>query len=58
MGGTHAGGSGWYTPGGHAWYSIPRSMTYGYKWLQTHSRFTIFCYELAAMFYSKIVGWV
>ena len=31
---------------------------YGYKWLQTHSRFTILCYELAAMFYSKIVGWV
>jgi len=30
---------------------------YGYKWLQTHSRFTIFCYELAAMVYSKIVGW-
>ena len=31
---------------------------YGYKWLQTHSRFTIFCYELGAMVYSKIVGWV
>ena len=31
---------------------------YGYKWLQTYSRFTIFCYELAAMFYSKVVGWV
>ena len=31
---------------------------FGYKWLQTHSRFTIFCYELAAMVYSKIVGWV
>lgn len=30
----------------------------GYKWLQTHSRLTIFCYELAAMVYSKIVGWV
>ena len=30
----------------------------GYKWLQTYSRFTIFCYELAAMFYSKVVGWV
>jgi uncharacterized SAM-binding protein YcdF (DUF218 family) len=31
---------------------------YGYKWLQTHSRFTIFCYELGALVYSKIVGWV
>jgi DUF218 domain len=31
---------------------------FGYKWLQTHSRFTIFCYELAAMVYSKVVGWV
>jgi uncharacterized SAM-binding protein YcdF (DUF218 family) len=31
---------------------------YGYKWLQTYSRFTIFCYEVAAMVYSKMVGWV
>jgi uncharacterized SAM-binding protein YcdF (DUF218 family) len=31
---------------------------YGYKWLQTHSRLTIFCYEVAATVYSKIVGWV
>jgi uncharacterized SAM-binding protein YcdF (DUF218 family) len=31
---------------------------YGYKWLQTHSRFTIFCYEIGAWGYSKIVGWV
>jgi uncharacterized SAM-binding protein YcdF (DUF218 family) len=31
---------------------------HGYKWLQTHSRLTIFCYEVAAMAYSKIVGWV
>jgi len=30
---------------------------YGYKWLQTHSRFTIFCYEVGAMILSKIVGW-
>ena len=30
---------------------------YGYKWLQTHSRFTILCYEIAAMAYSKVVGW-
>jgi hypothetical protein len=31
---------------------------YGYKWLQTHSRFTIFCYEVGAMILSKFVGWV
>lgn len=31
---------------------------HGYKWLQTHSRFTIFCYEVGAMMYSKLVGWV
>lgn len=31
---------------------------YGYKWLQTHSRTTIFCYEVGAMIFSKIVGWV
>ncbi len=31
---------------------------FGYKWLQTHSRFTIFCYELAAMLYSRMAGWV
>jgi len=30
---------------------------YGYKWLQTHSRFTIFWYELFALLYSKVVGW-
>ena len=30
---------------------------YGYKWLQTYSRSTIFCYEIGAMVYSKIVGW-
>lgn len=30
---------------------------YGYKRLQTHSRSTILCYEIAAMAYSKIVGW-
>ena len=30
---------------------------YGYKWIQTHSRFTIFCYEVGAMVLSKIVGW-
>jgi uncharacterized SAM-binding protein YcdF (DUF218 family) len=31
---------------------------YGYKWIQTHSRFTIFCYEVGALLLSKIVGWV
>ena len=31
---------------------------YGYKWLQTYSRGTIFCYEVGAMIFSKIVGWV
>ena len=31
---------------------------YGYKWFQTHSRTTIFCYEVGAMVFSKIVGWV
>jgi uncharacterized SAM-binding protein YcdF (DUF218 family) len=31
---------------------------YGYKWLQTHSRFTIFCYEIAALIYSKARGWI
>jgi uncharacterized SAM-binding protein YcdF (DUF218 family) len=30
---------------------------YGYKWLQTHSRLTIFLYEVGAMVFSKIVGW-
>ena len=30
---------------------------YGYKWLQTYSRATLFCYEFGAMVFSKIVGW-
>ena len=30
---------------------------YGYKWLQTYSRTTIFCYEVCAMILSKILGW-
>jgi uncharacterized SAM-binding protein YcdF (DUF218 family) len=30
---------------------------YGYKWLQTHSRLTIFCYEVLAMMLSKVLGW-
>jgi uncharacterized SAM-binding protein YcdF (DUF218 family) len=31
---------------------------FGYKRFQTYSRLTIFGYELAAMVYGKIVGWV
>jgi uncharacterized SAM-binding protein YcdF (DUF218 family) len=31
---------------------------YGYKYFQTHSRFTLYLYELLAMVYSKMVGWV
>ncbi len=31
---------------------------YGYKWLQTYSRGTIFCYEVGALVFSKMVGWV
>ena len=31
---------------------------YGYKWIQTYSRTTIFCYEVGAMIFSKIRGWV
>jgi vancomycin permeability regulator SanA len=31
---------------------------YGYKWLQTHSRPTIFFYEVGAMVLSKLIGWV
>jgi hypothetical protein len=31
---------------------------YGYKWIQTYSRLTIFCYEVGALVCSKIVGWV
>lgn len=31
---------------------------YGYKRFQTYSRLTIFCYELIAMVYSKMMGWV
>lgn len=30
---------------------------YGYKWIQTYSRTTIFLYEVGAMILSKIVGW-
>ena len=31
---------------------------YEYKGLQPHSRFSIFCYELAATVYSKAAGWM
>lgn len=31
---------------------------YGYKWIQTYSRKTLFAYELGAMIFSKLVGWV
>jgi len=31
---------------------------YGWKWIQTHSRFTLYVYELLATVYSKLVGWV
>ena len=30
---------------------------YGYKWIQTYSRTTLFCYELGALILSKLVGW-
>jgi len=31
---------------------------YGCKWIQTYSRATLFCYEVGAMIFSKMVGWV
>jgi len=42
------------------WVSVysPGEPAHGYKWLQTHSRPTIFCYEVLAMVYSRLVGWV
>ena len=42
------------------WLSVYSSgePAYGYKWVQTHSRFTLYAYELMAMVYSKLVGWV
>jgi uncharacterized SAM-binding protein YcdF (DUF218 family) len=41
------------------WLSVYSSgePAYGYKWIQTHSRFTLYLYEVLAMAYSKIVGW-
>jgi uncharacterized SAM-binding protein YcdF (DUF218 family) len=42
------------------WLSVYASgePAYGYKWLQTHSRLTLYLYELLAMAYSKVSGWV
>jgi len=42
------------------WLSVysPGEPAHGYKWFQTHSRFTLYIYELIAMGYSKLVGWV
>lgn len=42
------------------WLSVYSSgePAYGYKWFQTHSRFTLYLYEVLAMVYSKLVGWV
>lgn len=42
------------------WLSVYSSggPAYGYKWLQTQSRLTIYIYEVLAMVYSKMVGWV
>ena len=42
------------------WLSVYSSgePAYGYKWFQTHSRFTLYLYEVLAMVYSKMVGWV
>ena len=35
----------------------PGEPAYGWKFLQTFSRLTIFCYEVGAMAYSKLAGW-
>ena len=42
------------------WLSVYSSgePAYGYKWFQTHSRFTLYFYEILAMVYSKMVRWV
>lgn len=31
---------------------------YGYKFFQTHSRFTLYTYEVLAALYSKLAGWI
>jgi hypothetical protein len=45
---------------GFYWLSVfaQGEPAHGYKRLQTYSRFTILCYEMAAMLYSRIKGWV
>jgi uncharacterized SAM-binding protein YcdF (DUF218 family) len=42
------------------WLSVysPGEPAYGWKYIQTHSRFTLYLYELLAYVYSKMVGWV
>ena len=42
------------------WLSVysPGEPAYGYKYFQTHSRFTLYIYEVLAMMYSRMVGWV
>lgn len=42
------------------WLSVyaPGESAYGLKAIQTHSRLTIFWYELIATMYSKMVGWI
>jgi len=42
------------------WLSVYSSgePAYGYKYFQTHSRFTLYLYEVLAMVYSRMVGWV
>ena len=42
------------------WLSVYSSgePAYGYKWIQTHSRFTLYLYEVLAMVYSRTAGWV
>ena len=42
------------------WLSVYSSgdPAYGYKWFQTHSRLTLYLYEVLATVYSRIKGWV
>ena len=42
------------------WLSVYSSgePAYGWKRIQTHSRFTLYLYEVLAMVYSRMVGWV
>jgi len=41
------------------WLSVysPGQPACGYKWLQTHSRGTILCYEVLAMALGKVLAW-